>query len=133
MKASYRNRVTALEKKWSTTMATANGDGNLFHLNSTPSTPKPTTYQPTRTADGRFSGTIQDNDAVRVRVTRPVTFARDNDGTWTVFSHDAADSLATNEIRVQSPPACLTLDLLFELFADPDNVGTLTVRDPDGD
>jgi hypothetical protein len=82
----------------------------------------------TRLLDGRFMGTIQDGDGLRVHIERPLTFSRDVDGSWLVYAGEHAAS-----VSVVDPLACDALDTVFELVADPDGVGSVIIREPKDD
>lgn len=84
----------------------------------------------TRHLDGTFTGTIQDGDGVDVRITRPLTFHRDDDGAWLIYSWSEGRLLDCESIHVRDDVACDVLDALFDLAADPDG---FTGRTIDGD
>lgn len=83
---------------------------------------------PSRCLDGVFTGTIQDGDGLRVHIARPLTLSRDSDGSWLAYSGEHAGSVA-----VCDPLACDALDAVFELAANPDGVGSVTIREPEDD
>lgn len=119
MKASTVKRVERLERLASY--------GNLFDLDTPASTPEPKRVA-TRLMDGVFSGTIQVGDGLPVHIERPLTLSRDVDGSYLAYSGEHAGS-----VTVTDPLACEALDAVFELAANPDRVGSVTIREPEDD
>lgn len=114
-RTTLRKRVERLETVCSTTAATDDGSATTRHL------------------DGTFTGTIQDGDGVGVRITRPLTFHRDADGAWLIYSWSEGRLLDCESVHVRDDVACDVLDALFDLAADPDGFTGRTIDGGDVD
>lgn len=108
-RTTLRKRVDRLETVFSTTATTDDGTATTRHL------------------DGTFTGTIRDGVGVGVRITRPLTFHRDADGVWLIYSWSEGRLLDCESIHVRDAVACDLLDAFFDLTADPDGFTGRTI------
>lgn len=119
MKASTIKRVERLERLVSVR--------DMLDLDRPASEVEPKRLE-TRFMDGVFTGTIEIGEGLPVHIERTLTLSRDVDGTYLAYSGEH-----TGSVNVTDPLACEALDAVFELAANPDRVGSVTIGEPEDD